>query len=158
MSNRSQVNGPPVFFVIADSVFGIDLARRRARRSIGSGKVSERMQTLNRLRTQGVRTRLGAVLVNRPQLPKPLAISRRDGDLAWVKIRQLAGILGEIVELRPRSLDVRIVPAPQGSKRTRSKMPLRVKALAEHASTQAARAEHAGALHRLRHWKAHRVE
>src|ERR1700722_7479956 len=98
MTNRCQVNGLPIFFVIADSVFWIDLARRRVRRSVGSGKVSERVQTLDRFRTERVRTRMGAGLVSRAQLPQPFAISRRNGDLAWVKIRQLAGILGEIVE------------------------------------------------------------
>jgi len=39
-ADRSLVNGPPVFFVISDSVFWIDRARRRARVRIGSGKVS----------------------------------------------------------------------------------------------------------------------
>ena len=88
MTNRGQVNGPPIFFVIADSVFRIDAARRRARGRVGSSKVSERVQTLDRFRTERVRPRLGAGLVNRPQLRQPLAIGRRDGDLAWVKIRQ----------------------------------------------------------------------
>ena len=158
MTGRSQVNGPSIFFVIRDSVFWIDLARRHAWGRIASGKVSERVQTLDRFRTERVRPRLGAGLVNRAQLRQSLAIGRSDGDLAWVKVRQLAGVLREIVKLRPRSLDVLVVPAPQGGKSTRSEMPLRVEAFAEHSSRRAARSEHADALHRLRDWKLHRVE